>query len=85
MLKVKNKGDLMAEYETIKEKEFEYGNNFLEVSRKKVTSEEGETEFINFSKGFYNNDGEKTYKSGFGFAADNEDALKFIKKALDDI
>ncbi|MFW5902359.1 MAG: hypothetical protein ACOCTT_00540 [archaeon] len=75
----------MAQYETIKEKTFEYGNNFIEVSRKKVTGESGETEFINFSKGFYNDDQEKTYKSGFGFSADNEEAVKFMKKALDEV
>ncbi len=75
----------MAEYETINEKEFEYGNNFIEVSRKKVKGDDGETEFINFSKGFYNNDGDKTYKSGFGFSAENDDALDFMKEALDQV
>ncbi len=75
----------MAQYETIDEKTFDYGNNFIEVSRKKVTSENGETEFINFSKGFYNDEDEKTYKSGFGFSADNQDAIDFIKKTLDEI
>lgn len=75
----------MAKFETLKEKTFDYGNNFIEISRKQVTGDNGVTEFINFSKGFYNDDQEKTYKSGFGFAADNEDAVEFIKKTLDEM
>ncbi len=74
----------MAKFETIKETTFDYGsNNFIEISRKRVTGENGVTEFINFSKGFYNDDQEKTYKSGFGFSADNEEAVEFIKNSLD--
>ena len=38
--------DNMVEFETVKAKEVKFGNNFIEVSRKKVITDRGENEFI---------------------------------------
>jgi hypothetical protein len=53
----------MPEYETKDAKEYKYGNNFIEIARKRIE----EAEFISISKGFYNKAGEKRYKGGIGF------------------
>ncbi len=55
-------------YETLKVEEYKYGNNFLELARKKVD----QAEFISLSKGFYNKAGEKRYKQGIGFPDEKE-------------
>lgn len=50
-------------YELLKAEEYKYGNNFIEIARKKV----GDAEFLSVSKGFYNRAGQKRYKNGLGF------------------
>lgn len=62
-------------YVTIKVEEYKYGNNFLEIARKKVD----QAEFISLSKGFYNKAGEKRYKQGIGFPDEKEIKDFFIK------
>ena len=58
----------MPEYETMKAEEYKYGNNFIEIARKKIE----DAEFISISKGFYNKAGEKRYKGGIGFPDEGE-------------
>ncbi len=70
----------MADYETIKAEEYKYGNNFLEIARKKVE----EAEFISLSKGYYTKNGEKRYKSGIGFP-DEQEIKDFFVKTLGEI
>ena len=54
----------MVEFENIKSEEIKFGNNnFIEVSRKKAVSEEGEREFISISRGYYLPDETKKWKS----------------------
>ncbi|RLG21854.1 hypothetical protein DRN74_00300 [Candidatus Micrarchaeota archaeon] len=65
----------MAEYETIKSEEYKYGNNFIEIARKKVE----DAEFISLSKGYYTRTGDKRYKAGIGFPAEEEIKEFFIK------
>ncbi len=67
----------MPEYETIKAEEYKYGNNFLEIARKKVE----DAEFISLSKGFYNKAGQKRYKAAIGFP-DEEEIKKFFIENL---
>lgn len=67
----------MPEYQTIKAEEYKYGNNFIEIARKKVE----EAEFISLSKGFYNQAGEKRYKAGIGFP-DEQEIKDFLIKNL---
>ncbi len=55
-------------YETLTVEEYKYGNNFIEVARKKVD----DREFISLSKGRYMPDGSKRYKGGIGFPDDAE-------------
>jgi len=72
----------MVEFVTLESKEFKYGNNnFIEVSRKKVTGVENENEFIQISKGFYNKEGNKRYKGGVGLP-DNPELKAFLIEAL---
>ncbi|MFH0987014.1 MAG: hypothetical protein V1911_03105 [Candidatus Micrarchaeota archaeon] len=66
----------MPEYQTLKAEEYKYGNNFIEVARKKIE----EAEFISLSKGFYNKMGEKRYKGGIGFPDDAELKKFLIEK-----
>lgn len=67
----------MPEYDTLKAEEYKYGNNFIEIARKKIE----EAEFISISKGFYNKAGEKRYKGGIGFP-DQEEIKKFFIDTL---
>ncbi len=70
----------MPQYETLKSEEFRYGNNFIEVARKKVE----EKEFLSISKGFYNQAGEKRYKASIGFP-DTQEAKDFIIKSFQEL
>ena len=53
----------MVEFETIKAKEVKFGNNFIEISKKKVITDRGENEFISISRGFYFEDGTRGWKA----------------------
>ncbi len=53
----------MVDFETIKSEKKEFGrNNFIEVARKKATTEEGTNEFISISRGYYLPDGTERFK-----------------------
>lgn len=63
----------MVEFETIQAEEIKFGrNNFIEVSRKKASSDNGDVEFISIARGFYLSDGEKGYKSSITIPLDQE-------------
>jgi hypothetical protein len=72
----------MVQFETIKAEEIKFGkNNFLEVARKKATSEQGENEFIAISRGFFLPDGTKKFKRSI--AIPDEDEIKnFISEKI---
>ncbi len=74
-------------FETIEAKEVKYGKrNFIEVARKKVTTDEGESEFINISKGFFAPDGSKRYRNSVGFPEDDDAGIKnFIIESLQEV
>lgn len=70
----------MPDYTTLKADEYKYGNNFIEIARKKIE----EAEFISISKGFYSKAGDKRYKNAVGFPDDK--ALKdFLVKNLQEL
>ena len=53
----------MVEFETLTAQKKNYGkNNFIEVARKKAVTEEGESQFISISKGYYMPDGTERFK-----------------------
>jgi hypothetical protein len=61
----------MVEFQTVKAEEVKFGrNNFIEISRKKASTDNGEVEFISISRGFYLSDGEKGYKSSITLPSD---------------
>jgi hypothetical protein len=70
----------MPEYSTLKAQEYKYGNNFIEIARKKIE----DAEFISISKGFYNKAGEKRYKNAVGFP-DEAELKKFFIDTLQSI
>ena len=72
----------MVTFETVKAEEIKFGkNNFLEVARKKATSEQGENEFIAISRGFFLPDGTKKFKRSI--AIPDEDEIKnFISEKI---
>ena len=73
----------MVEFETIKAKEVKFGgNNFIEISRRKVISPRGENEFIAISRGYYHPDGTKRWRSSIALPNEKgklEEIAKLIK------
>jgi hypothetical protein len=70
-----------TEFKTIKSKEIQYGRSgFLEVARKQVKGNGG-IEFIQISKGFYTNAGDRRYKNGVALPTEVklDDVIKTIK------
>ena len=67
----------MPEFVTIKAEDIQYGNNFIEVSRKKVD----DNEFLMVSKGYFAPDGSKRYKGGVGIP-DRDEVKKFIAEKI---
>ena len=70
-------------FETLDKKEIKFGkNNFVEVARKKAITEEGEeNEFVSISRGYYNRDNERKYKSSLAVPADKG----VLKELIDSI
>lgn len=61
----------MVEFETIASRDIKFGNNnFIEVSKKKAITEEGENVFFSLARGFFTPEGEKRYKKNFSIPAD---------------
>lgn len=76
-----------TKFETLEERTIDYGSrNFIEIARKQVTNEEGETsEFINISKGFYAPDESKRYRNSVGFPEDENNIKEFIVESLQEV
>jgi hypothetical protein len=74
----------MPEFETISKEEMNYGKrNFIEIARKKITTEQGESEIISISKGFIAPDGSKRFRKGGSIGFPNEQAIReFLVNAL---
>ncbi|MCX6817258.1 MAG: hypothetical protein NTU57_00175 [Candidatus Aenigmarchaeota archaeon] len=69
-------------FETVKAEEIKFGrNNFLEVARKKATTEQGENEFIAISRGFFLPDGTKKFKRSIAIP-DEQEIKDFIAKNI---
>ncbi len=72
----------MVQFETVKAEEVKFGkNNFLEIARKKATSEQGENEFIAISRGFFLPDGTKRFKRSIAIP-DDKDIKDFVSKKV---
>jgi hypothetical protein len=72
----------MVEFQTVKAEEVKFGkNNFLEIARKKATSEQGENEFIAISRGFFLPDGTKKFKRSIAIP-DEKDIKEFVSKKI---
>ena len=75
----------MVEFKTIKAEEVKFGkNNFLEIARKKATTEEGDNEFVSLSRGFYLPDGTKRFKRNIAIP-DDKQIRDFVAKHIKDL
>ncbi|MBI5355163.1 MAG: hypothetical protein HZB68_01780 [Candidatus Aenigmarchaeota archaeon] len=75
----------MVEFQTIESKDVKFGtNNFVEISRKKAVTEEGENVFISISRGFFAPDGGKRYRKNFSLP-DNGDVIQAVLEALSEL
>ena len=75
----------MVEFETIKAEELKFGkNNFIEIARKKEKTEEGESEFISLSRGFFLPDGTKRFKKSIAIPVDKE-MVEFVSKSVQSV
>ncbi len=69
-------------FETVKAEEVKFGrNNFIEVARKKATTDQGENEFIAISRGFFLPDGTKKFKRSIAIP-DEKEIKKFISERI---
>lgn len=69
-------------FETVKAEEIKFGrNNFLEVARKKATTDQGENEFIAISRGFFLPDGTKKFKRSIAIP-DEQEIKDFIARNI---
>lgn len=72
----------MVTFETLKAEEIKFGrNNFLEVARKKATSDQGENEFIAISRGFFLPDGTKKFKRSIAIP-DEPEIKEFVSRKV---
>ena len=63
----------MVNFETIRAEKKQFGrNNFLEVARKKAITEDGESEFISLSRGYFLPDGTERFKKSLTIPDDPE-------------
>ncbi len=75
------------EYETLTSEYVDYGRNkFIEISKKKVVSENAV--FLNISKGYYTPQGTKRYQRGIGFPPQDdivEGLMAKLKSVMDSV
>ena len=70
--------DTKVRFETLNAEKIPFGkNNFLEVARKKAITDEGVSEFISVSRGYYLPDGSEKYKKSITIP-DDPDIKTFI-------
>ena len=67
------------EYETLFAEYVDYGRNkFIEVSKKRVVSENAI--FLNISKGYYTPNGDKRYRGSIGFPPEKQIVVGLLEK-----
>lgn len=70
----------MVEFETLKAEEVKFGkNSFIEVSRRKVITPNGENEFVAISRGYYLPDNTKKWRSSIALPNEKEKREKIAK------
>jgi hypothetical protein len=63
----------MVEYETLEAEEVKFGrNNFIEIAKKRAISDDGETEFVSISRGYYLDDGSKRWKASIALPQEDD-------------
>jgi hypothetical protein len=70
----------MVEFETLKAEEIKFGkNSFIEVSRRKVITPNGENEFVAISRGYYLPDNTKKWRSSIALPNEKEKREEIAK------
>ncbi len=70
----------MVEFETLKAEEVKFGkNSFIEVSRRKVITPNGENEFVAISRGYYLPDNTKKWRSSIALPNEKEKREEIAK------
>ena len=63
----------MVEFETLGAEKKAFGrNNFIEIARKRAKTDDGESEFISVSRGYYLPDGSERFKKSLTIPDDPE-------------
>ena len=63
----------MVEFETLGAEKKAFGrNNFIEIARKRAITDDGESEFISVSRGYYLPDGSERFKKSLTIPDDPE-------------
>lgn len=72
----------MVEFEKVEGEELKFGENkFIEVTRKRAVSGEGEKEFLALVRGYYDEQGKKRYKNNLSLPME-EEVVEFVVKEL---
>ena len=75
----------MVDFETLKSEKKEFGrNNFIEVARKRAVTDDGESEFISISRGYYLPDKSERFKKSLTIPDDPE-MKEFVSKMIKDL
>lgn len=70
----------MVKFDTIEAEEIKFGrNNFIEVSRKKASTDNGDVEFVSIARGFYLPDGQKGYKTSITLPSEKDKRKKIAE------
>jgi len=74
-----------VDFITVSAEKIEFGrNNFIEVARKKAITDEGESEFISISRGYYLPDGTERFKKSLTIP-DEAEIKEFVMSRIGSI
>ena len=74
--------DVKVRFETLSAEKIPFGkNNFLEVARKKAITDEGDSEFISVSRGYFLPDGSEKYKKSITIP-DDPNIKQFVTEKI---
>jgi len=78
----KDARDKRVRFETVRAEKINFGrNNFLEIARKKATTEDGVNEFISVSRGYYLPDKSERFKRSLTIP-DNPEVKNFVAEKI---
>ena len=80
--KMDDEKEAKVRFETLSAEKIPFGkNNFLEVARKKAITDEGDSEFISVSRGYFLPDGSEKYKKSITIP-DDPNIKQFVTEKI---